>query len=96
MQLVLNTPGTHIGKSGECFKIKVEGVAQEISAQKVEQIIITTAVGLSSDVIELAVENNIDIIFLKRTGQPLGRVWHSKLGSITTIRRKQIRRYISR
>ena len=90
MQLVLNTPGAHIGKTGECFKIKTNSEQKEISASKVEQILITSAIGITSDAIELAVENNIDIIFLKRNGQPLGRVWHSKLGSISTIRRRQL------
>ena len=40
--------------------------------------------------IELAVENNIDIVFLKKYGKPCGRVWHSKVGSISTIRKRQL------
>ena len=63
---------------------------QEIAAKKVEQIIITTAAAISTDAIELAVENNIDIVFLKKYGAPFGRVWHSKMGSISTIRKKQL------
>lgn len=90
MKLVINTPGSYISKSGECFSVKNDETKQEISAKKVEQILITTRAALSTDVIELALENNIDIVFLKSSGQPLGRVWHSKLGSITTIRRKQL------
>ena len=35
-------------------------------------------------------DNNIDIIFLDEFGDPYGRVWHSKLGSTTMIRRKQL------
>ena len=62
---------------------KKDGQKQEISAKKVEQILITNA-------IELAVENNIDIVFLKKYGQPFARVWHSKMGSISTIRKKQL------
>ncbi len=90
MKLVLNTPGLYLCKRGECFQIKDDNGKNEISARKVEQILITTSAALSTDAIELAIENNIDIVFLKGTGQPLGRVWHSKLGSITTIRRKQL------
>lgn len=90
MKLVINTPGSYISRSGECFLIKNKEIKQEISAKKVEQILITTHAALSTDVIELALENNIDIVFLKNSGQPLGRIWHSKLGSITTIRRKQL------
>lgn len=90
MKLVINTPGTYLCKRGDCFQLQKEDVKQEYSVKKVEQILITTKAALSTDAIELAVENNIDIIFLKSTGQPLGRVWHSKLGSISTIRRKQL------
>src|SRR3972149_10356830 len=35
-------------------------------------------------------DHNIDIIFLDEFGDPFGRVWHSKLGSTTLIRRKQL------
>lgn len=45
---------------------------------------------MSTDAIELAVENNIDIVFLKKYGKPFGRVWHSKVGSISTIRKRQL------
>lgn len=90
MNLILNTPGLYLCKRGECFLVQNDGQKQEISAKKVEQILITTHAALSTDAIELALENNIDIVFLRGTGQPLGRIWHSKLGSISTIRRKQL------
>ncbi len=90
MKLILNTPGLYLCKRGECFQIQTDGEKQDISARKVDQILITTRAALSTDAIELALENNIDIVFLKSTGKPLGRIWHSKLGSITTIRRKQL------
>lgn len=80
----------YLCKRGDCFQLQKDDLKQEYSAKKVEQILITTRAALSTDAIELAIENNIDIIFLKSTGQPLGRVWHSKLGSISTIRRKQL------
>lgn len=90
MKLVINTKGAYISKHGECFRIKADGKQQDISAKKVEQIIATTAVALTTDALELAVENNVDVVFLKGNGKPFGRVWHSKMGSISTIRRKQL------
>ncbi|SHH48945.1 CRISPR-associated endonuclease Cas1 [Tepidibacter thalassicus] len=90
MKLIINTPGTYISKVGECFQVKKDKLKQQYSARKVEQILMTTKSALTTDVIELAIENNIDIVFLKSTGKPLARVWHSKLGSISTIRRKQL------
>ncbi len=90
MKLVINSPGTYLSKVGECFQIKNDNGINKISVKKVEQIMITTAAALTTDVLELAVENNIDVVFLKNTGRPFGRVWHSKLGSISTIRKKQL------
>lgn len=90
MKLIINSEGVYLTKVGECFCLKKEGNKQEIAAKKVEQILITTATALSTDAIELAVENNIDIVFLKNYGKPFARVWHSKMGSISTIRKKQL------
>lgn len=90
MKLIVNSEGVYLSKVEECFCLKKDGKKQEISVKKVEQIIITTATALSTDAIELAVENNIDIVFLKKYGAPFGRVWHSKMGSISTIRKKQL------
>lgn len=90
MKLVVNSEGVYLTKVGECFCVKKDKTKQEIAAKKVEQILITTAAAISTDAIELAVENNIDIVFLKKYGAPFGRVWHSKMGSISTIRKKQL------
>lgn len=90
MKLIINTSGTYLHRRGECFLMELKEEKQEISAKKVDQILITTHAALSTDAIELALDYNIDIVFLRNTGQPLGRVWHSKLGSISTIRRKQL------
>lgn len=90
MKLVLNTRGIKLSKSGECFVLNNGDQKEEISARKVEQIMATTSISITSDALELAVENNIDVIFLTNYGKPFARVWHSKIGSISTIRRKQL------
>lgn len=96
MQLVINTYGSYLRKSGECFLVKCtpEGESEEktfeVSAKKVDSILITTSAYISTDAIKLAMDNNIDLIFLDQFGDPYGRVWHSKLGSTTLIRRRQL------
>src|SRR4030065_361208 len=62
----------------------------EDSVKKVSSIMITTAAYITTDAIKLAMDHNIDIIFLDEFGDPFGRVWHSKLGSTTLIRRRQL------
>ncbi len=90
MQLVINTYGSYLRKSGECFLIKNEDKVFEVSVKKVDSILITTSAYISTDAIKFAMDNNIDIVFLDGFGDPYGRVWHSKLGSTVLIRRKQL------
>jgi len=91
MNLILTTFGTYLHRSGEMFLVKVEGQTREISSRKVRSIQISTAASLSTDAIQLAVEKNIDVLFLDKYGDPYGRIWHGRPGSTTAIRRAQLR-----
>ncbi len=90
MQLVLNTSGAYLRIKDGCFHIKVGEESKLVSPKKVESILISSAVKLSSAALQMAVENNIDVVFLDKSGQPFGRLWHAKLGSTTRIRRGQL------
>jgi len=90
MQLVINTRGSYLKKNAQCFLVKDDEKVFEVAADKVDSILITTSATITTDAIEFAVSKNIDIIFLNQFGDPFGRVWHSKLGSTTRIRRKQL------
>lgn len=90
MQLVINTFGAYLRKQGDCFLVKNEDKQFEVSVRKVDSIMITTGAFLSTDAIKAAMDHNIDILFLDEHGDPYGRVWHSKLGSTTLIRRRQL------
>jgi CRISPR-associated protein Cas1 len=90
MQLVINTYGSYLKRSGECFMVKTEEKAVEVSARKVDSILIATSAYLTTDALLLAIENNIDVVFLNDFGDPFARVWHSKLGSTVLIRRRQL------
>ncbi|WP_034438966.1 CRISPR-associated endonuclease Cas1 [Clostridium ihumii] len=91
MELVINSRGAYLSKIDERFQVSLGGVKQEFSSKKVERILITTSTSITTDALKLAMENNIDVVFLEFDGKPFGRVWHSKLGSITTIRRYQLK-----
>jgi len=90
MQLIINTYGSYLQKRGDCFKVKTDDKVCEISCRKVSSILISTAAYITTDAIKMAMENNIDIVFLDESGHPFGRVWHPKLGSTTLIRRRQL------
>ncbi|MDD5090170.1 MAG: CRISPR-associated endonuclease Cas1 [Candidatus Wallbacteria bacterium] len=90
MQLVINSYGSYLQKNGDCFKVKVENKISEVSCKKISTIMISTAAYITTDAIKLAMDNNIDVIFLDEHGDPYGRVWHPKLGSTGKIRRRQL------
>lgn len=91
MDLVINSFGAYLHRNGELFVIKVGDQIREESARKIRSILITEGAALSTDVIKLAMEHNIDIVFLDLHGNPFGRVWHGRPGSTATIRRQQLR-----
>jgi CRISPR-associated protein Cas1 len=93
LQLVINSYGAYLRKSGNCFLVKREDKSFEVAVGKVNSILITTAAYITTDAIKLAVDNNIDIVFLDSHGNPYGRVWHPRLGSTTLIRRRQLELY---
>ena len=90
MQLILNTYGAYLHVKDGIFEIKAENNKNYVSPKKVQSVLITTGASLSSDAVKLAVENNIDILFLEKSGKPYGRIWHDKLGSTARIRHKQL------
>src|SRR3990172_8896068 len=90
MQLVINSYGSYLQKNGDCFKVKKDEQVFEVSVKKVSSIMIATAAYITTDAIKMAMDNNIDIVFMDEFGDPYGRVWHSKLGSTTLIRRRQL------
>lgn len=90
MQLVINSPGTFITQKEGCFRLKNKDKHFDISPQKVESIVITNQAMITTQAIVAALENNIDIIFLDKYGNPIGRVWFAKMGSTALIRRKQL------
>ena len=91
MQLVINSYGAYLHKKDELFVIKTDEKTTSISADKVDSILISTAATITTDAISLAIERNIDVVFLNHFGDPIGRIWHSKLGSTTVIRRWQLK-----
>ncbi len=86
----MNTYGSYIKKKDDMFELSVEDKRVKISPDKVSSIIISNAVSITSDAIHLAMDYNIDIVFLDQYGNPYGRVWFPKIGSTTQIRRRQL------
>lgn len=88
MELYLNTYGTYLHKKGNLFEVEINGQKRQFSPQKISSVIISNSATITTDAIQMAMEFNIDIIFLNAFGNPYGRIWYPKLGSTTYIRRK--------
>jgi CRISPR-associated protein Cas1 len=99
MQIFINTPGSYLHVKDEMFEVRFtkEGKEkkQQLAAHKVTSIVLPKSAALSTDAIHLAVRFNIDIVIVKNDGQPVGRFWHSKLGSTTKIRKSQLEASLS-
>lgn len=90
MQIFIHTPGFSVVQKDGCFRLKRKQESFDLSPQKVESLVISNKAMISSQAVILALENNVDLIFLDGYGDPVGRVWFSKLGSTTRIRRRQL------
>jgi CRISPR-associated protein Cas1 len=94
MQLVINTYGTYLHIKDELFEVRVkkEGIEEKhhFASQKVKSILLSKGAAISTDAIILAVINNIDILVFEYDGTPIGRFWHSRPGSTSKIRKKQL------
>lgn len=78
MQLVINKDGASLNVKEGMFIVKADEEIRTFSIDKVESVLITRNVSLSSAAIRLAVENDIEIIFIDRSGSPYARVWSSE------------------
>lgn len=63
---------------------------QAISTRQVKSISLGKGARISSDAIMLAIEHEIDVLFIDPLGQPQGRVWSQRYGSIANIRKNQV------
>jgi len=90
MNLTLVTEGSYLHVKDKMIEVQLEGRKQKVSPQKIERILVTTRVKLSSDVVILALEHKIEILFLDHFGDPKGRIWFPAPGSTSRIRKRQL------
>ena len=94
MILFIDTYGAFLHVADNMFEVRLkkgeETIKRKIAPAKVKSILLSKGISLSTDAINLALTYNIDILFLEFDGTPYGRVWYSKLGSTTKIRKQQL------
>lgn len=90
MEIVVNTYGAHIKRENEAFVVTTDDECIRLPAAQVSAIHVSRSVGLTSDAILLALENDICIFFDAKYGKPLGMLWNTRYGSVATIRKGQL------
>ena len=90
MELVLNTFGTYLTKDNDCFVVLHKDGKQRVHPDGLKSISISKGAQISSDAAILAIEHEIEVLFVDQSGKPVGRLWSHKYGSVSTIRRGQL------
>jgi CRISP-associated protein Cas1 len=94
MQLYITTFGAFLHIKDGMFQVKYtedgEKIKKKIPPKKVSAIVLDKGTSLTYEAVKTALSHNIDIVFAEGDGAPIGRVWHSKLGSTTRIRKRQL------
>lgn len=90
MDLILNTFGTSLSRDNEGFVISNSESRQRIPVDGITSIQISKGAQITSDAVLLAIEKEIEVLFMDKSGNPMGRIWSPKYGSVSTIRKGQL------
>ncbi|MEW6138820.1 MAG: CRISPR-associated endonuclease Cas1 [Thermodesulfobacteriota bacterium] len=90
MELVITTPGTMLRQRDGIFLLTAGEVRKEIAPGKLSRIVISPSTAVTGQAVILAQEHNIDLVILDKFGEPVGRFWHSRLGRVAVVRRRQL------
>ncbi len=90
MELVINTFGVSLSRDNEGFVISNHDGVQRVPVSGIRSIQLSRGAQISSDAVLLAIENEIEIIFMGQSGMPMGRIWSPKYGSVSSIRKGQL------
>ena len=90
MHLILNSYGASLRRDRGQFLLQNAGAEQHVPPDRVRSITVGKGTLVSSDAVLLAVEHQVDLLFVDAVGQPGGRVWSVRYGSVSDIRRRQL------
>lgn len=90
MEIYLEKYGSALIAEKSSFVIQTEEEKQVLSPEKITAIHIGAFSRITTEAVLLAIEHEVEILFLDRKGFPQGRVWGNRFGSVSTIRRRQL------
>ncbi len=90
MELFVITPGAILKQRDGIFRLMAGEVKKDISPSRLSRIVLSPSSAVTGAAVMLAQEHNIDLVLLDKYGDPAGRFWHSRLGRVAVVRRRQL------
>lgn len=89
MILEISSHGSVLKRQNDLFVVKKEDGVSEVPAEKVDAIVISANILISSQAVKLCIEKNIQLVVADWAGRPVARLWASTAGKSTDLRRRQ-------
>ena len=90
MELVLNTFGTSLNRDNEGFVVTHKDGFGACEIFDLRGKALNRGAQITSDAVMLAIEHEIEVLFMDKSGMPIGRIWSPRYGSVSTIRKGQL------
>ncbi len=95
MDLIIDAFGTFIGCTGERIVLRLPNkgkkrLTKEYSIRRLKKIVILRPSSISTHAVKLALEHDVDIVYLGAFGKPVGRIFSSDPHGLATTRRAQL------
>ncbi|HVM73946.1 MAG TPA: CRISPR-associated endonuclease Cas1 [Candidatus Paceibacterota bacterium] len=97
MDLLIDTYGTFIGSTGERLVLRLPSknkskkrIEKEYPIRRINKIVILRPSSISTHAVKLALEHEVDIVYLGSFGRPVGRIFSSDSKGLATTRRAQL------
>lgn len=90
LNIIIQNHGTRIGLCNGMLQIASGEQEHKIPLNKINSLQLTRSCTITTDALLQAMEQGVDVLFVSRKGDPLGRLWNSRFGSISTIRKNQL------
>ncbi len=99
MDLLIDTYGTYIGSTGERIVLGLPAkdkdgnkkrIKKEYPIRRINKIVILRPSSISTHAVKLALEHEVDIVYLGAFGRPVARIFSSDSKGLATTRRAQL------
>jgi CRISPR-associated protein Cas1 len=92
MDLLIDTYGTKIGTIGERIALSFPDIKEkkEYPVRRLDKIVILRPASLTTNAVQLALDHDVDIVYLGAFGKPMGRFFPSEPKGLANIRKAQL------